>query len=176
MITRTTRAVAAVALILLMVLTGCSSSPEQPDAPGVDDHTQAPGPQDSVIADVATSWLTAVYSWQPAADRSPTDALIRARRWATGPLADPNPPRVSTRPDPQWEAWRSSGDVITATIDDLDVISTGMTATTSARVSQVAMHADGDSSPIPRLKVTVSLKKLESGHWKVTDYRALPAN
>lgn len=171
----TRRTLAALALTIMVVLAGCSS-PDPDPGNGADDHTGTPGPQNSVLADVVTSWLTAVYSWQPGSDRSPTDALIRARQWATGTLADPDPPRVSTRPDPQWQAWRSSGDVVTATIDDLDVIKQSpITATASARVSQIALHTDGDSTPLPKLTVTVSLKQLESGDWKVTDYRELPA-
>lgn len=173
--TRRMLALAAVSLAAVMVLAGCSSS--EPEKPGRDNHSGTPGPQNTGISEVTTSWLSAVYSWQPVTDRSPTDALIRARQWATGTLADPNPPRVRTRANPEWQAWATSGDVITATIDQLEVIKlTPVTATASARVSQVALHEDGDSTPLPKLKVTVSLKQLESGHWKVADYRELPAN
>lgn len=165
--------------VLATGCTGDENADRQNSHSGRDVHSTAPGPQptDQDPGQVATAWLQIVYAWEPVTDTSPTDALIRARALATGTLAAEQPPTATVRNTlPQWSAWRSSGDIITATVADPDVTTVDDTnAVVRATVTQTVLHSDGDTTPWEKLEVTVTLQKTLAGLWKVSDSRQVPA-
>ncbi|MFZ2512748.1 MAG: hypothetical protein WAW85_16840 [Gordonia sp. (in: high G+C Gram-positive bacteria)] len=171
------RTLLAVLALLAIGLSAACGSPDE-GLSGHDDHTGVPGPETVTPEQVSERWLSTVYSWRPVTDSSPTDALVRGRDLATGVLAEPNPPRVSLANPawPQWDSWRAGKDIITARVSAVSTQPIGShTAQVSALVEQTVLHTDGESTPLQTLEVTVTVLQLESGLWRVSDYRSVPA-
>lgn len=173
------RAVPVVALVL-MVVVGCTADGGDRDGShSHDDHSHELGPDmASPAEDVAAAWLQTIYAWEPVSDESPTDALIRGRKWAAGALADPGPVVGEVRSTvPEWDAWRRSKDTLSASVSNIDVVAvTAHRAVVTAVVTQSVLHSDGDLTPFDKLDVTVTLEKSDQNQWKVLDYRQLPSS
>jgi hypothetical protein len=52
-----------------------------------------------------------------------------------------------------------------------DPVISGNTATTTAQLKQVVLHADGDSTPYMTMTATVTLSQDSDGVWRVSNYQ-----
>lgn len=117
------------AIVLIAALAGCSGSDNttEPAHGHGDDHgehySSPPGlPDRAEPIGVFTTTVTTMFSWQPAADTSPTDALRRTRATLTGQALDSADSTATVRPSAQWGAWKQSLDVITARVEGASAV------------------------------------------------------
>ncbi|MBW4781983.1 hypothetical protein O4160_15170 [Rhodococcus sp. IEGM 1401] len=124
-------------------------------------------------AGVATSVMSGVYTWQPAVQDSPWEALHEQRDNLTGPMATAAAARPIPAPQPmsEWSAWSRSSDIVTAitTLDGEPSIGTGK-ATVPVVISQTVQHTSGEITPYTAYTATVDLERTDHG-WKVANYR-----
>ncbi|MGW5440475.1 hypothetical protein [Nocardia asteroides] len=167
-------AIAAVCAIVLVVL-GRDDDPADHGHLGGDGHAHVEGPTPSgADAASATKYaLTAMFSWRPVEDVSTGQGLARAKPWLAEPLlgqADA-PPATGLRPIPQWAGWRTSADVVTATvvIDEVGAVEGG-DRRVLATVTQTVLHADGSSTPYSVMHVAAAVVQTPDG-WRLSNYR-----
>lgn len=142
--------------------------------PGDADHDlRGPQPEGAAPQLAAEQALTAMFSWQPAADATSGAALTRARAWLTGELARAasGAPASGVREPPQWSAWRRSEDVISASAR-ADVVSDCRAdqCTVTTTVTQIVLHRDGTTTPYRTLTISAFTASTEHG-WRLADYR-----
>ncbi len=179
---RSVAAALAAAATLAVMLAGCStgdpgSSPAHAPSAGSDHGHAVSGPPDPATADptvVAAQALSMMFTWQPVTDPSSGEAVRRAAPWLGGDLAAAASSTLTAtpeRPDPSWESWRRSGDVVTATadVDDGHIPDTTSTAQRLITVRQKTLHADGDTTPLTPMRVQATLTRTDHG-WRLTDY------
>lgn len=175
--TATTSLIAAVFVVLaLLGITACGSGDdEQPhtDHEHGEHYTAPPGLVDAQAPSGAlTKALSAIYSWEPVTDDSPTEALRRAAPHLTGDaLRSAQAPNASgVRTSAEWAGWRSSGDLITSRVDSAQAtITSPGKAFGRATVTQTVLHLDGGSTPYSSFTVTAQLRQVE-GIWKLATY------
>ncbi|CAM3285776.1 hypothetical protein WIMU106979_24765 [Williamsia muralis] len=173
---RSTALAAVIAVLALLAITACGS--------GDDEHTHADhehgehytAPPGLVDADAPSGALTralsAIYSWEPVTDDSPTEALRRAAPHLTGDaLRSAQAPDASgVRTSAEWAGWRASGDLITARVTDAQATLTGPgKAFGRATVTQTVLHVNGGSTPYSSFTVTAQLRQVED-IWKLATY------
>ena len=166
---RIRRAATALAVVLTLATAAACSESDPPTAH--DDYgTVTPGVPDAGSVDqVFTQALSTIYSWQPTSDRSPTDALIRAKGFLTGDALRAAESDGVVRPSAEWGAWARSGDVVTVAIANAHTIDrVGGAATGSAVVTQTVLHRDGSTTPYATFTVTAELR--DQGGWKLATY------
>ena len=137
-----------------------------------DDYgTVVPGVPDRGSAEsILTQTLSTIYSWQPGSDRSPTDALIRAKQFLTGAALSAAEVTSTVRASAEWGAWDRSGDVITAVVTRAQAIPRANgEAIGTAVVMQTVMHRDGGTTPYRTFTATTELRQ-EDGNWKLATY------
>jgi len=146
-----------------------------------DSDTPLPGTDAGIAIDptatdpagVATSVMSGVYTWQPAVQDSPWEALHEQQAHLTGPMAT----AAAARPDPQpqpmseWSAWSRSSDIVTAVTTVDGEPSTGTDkATVPVIISQTVQHTSGEITPYTTYTATVDLQRTDDT-WKVSNYR-----
>ncbi|AFR51519.1 MULTISPECIES: hypothetical protein [Gordonia] len=164
------------AIVLIAALAGCSGSDDTAEpAHGHDDHgehySSPPGlPDRDEPIGVFTTTVTTMFSWQPATDTSPTDALRRTRATLTGQaLASADSP-ATVRPSAQWGAWKHSLDVITARVEGASaVLISPQKASAHGTVTQTVLGIDATVTSYRKFAVTAELVRID-GHWKVATY------
>lgn len=166
---------AVFAIVLIAALAGCSGTDTTDPAHGHDDHgehySSPPGlPDRAEPIGVFTTTVTTMFSWQPATDTSPTDALRRTRATLTGQaLASADSP-ATVRPSAQWGAWKHSLDVITARVDNASaVLISPQKASAHGTVTQTVLGIDATVTSYRKFTVTAELVHID-GHWKVATY------
>ncbi|QGP90658.1 hypothetical protein GKZ92_23415 (plasmid) [Gordonia sp. 135] len=167
---------AVIAIVLIAALAGCSGTDDTTEhAHGHDDHgehySSPPGlPDRAEPIGVFTTTVTTMFSWQPATDTSPTDALRRTRATLTGQaLASADSP-ATVRPSAQWGAWKQSLDVITARVDNASaVLISPQKASAHGTVTQTVLGIDATVTSYRKFTVTAELVRID-GHWKVATY------
>ncbi len=172
----TTVAVTVLTVLALLGITACGSGDDHPphtDHEHGEHYTAPPGLVDAQAPSGAlTKALSAIYSWEPVTDDSPTDALRRAAPHLTGDaLRSAQAPNASgVRTSAEWAGWRSSGDLITARVTDAQATLTSPgTAFGRATVTQTVLHLDGGSTPYSSFTVTAQLRQVQ-GTWKLATY------
>lgn len=172
--------VIAIAAVVVFVFRG----PDTPPPPGTDAGiTIDPSATDPV--GVATSVMSGVYTWQPAVQDSPWDALHAQHDNLTGPMATAaaTPPDTTPQPIPEWSAWARSGDVVTAVArPDTSVYADGTAtemdgdnqATVALVIDRVVQHRSGEITPFTGYTGAVDLEHTDDG-WKVANYRLVSA-
>jgi Mce-associated membrane protein len=170
-----------IALLMLywavLGLAACSSTHDDEQPHPEHDHgehyTSPPGVVDATAPAAAlTRALSAIFSWEPVTDTSPTDALRRATPHLTGDAlrSAQTPEARSVRTSPEWAGWRTSGDLITARVDSAQATITGPgEAFGRATISQSVLHLGGGSTPYRSFTVTAQLRQIE-GNWKLATY------
>lgn len=170
--------VLATAVALIMAIAGCTSTstdsePSATDHDHLHEHYSAPpGLPTGETATALTTALSAMFSWEPVTDDSPTDALRRATPHLTGEaLKSAQAPAVrGVRSSAEWAGWRASGDLITARVSDAQAAITGPgKAFGRASVTQTVLHLNGGSTPYRSFTVTVQLRQ-DKDVWKLAAY------
>lgn len=173
----TTFAVAMLTVLALLGITACGSSDDEHTHADHHEHgehyTSPPGIVDADAPSGAlTRALSAIYSWEPVTDDSPTEALRRAAPHLTGDaLRSAQAPDASgVRTSAEWAGWRTSGDLITARVTDAQATLTSPgKAFGRANVTQTVLHVNGGSTPYRSFTVTAQLRQVE-GTWKLATY------
>ncbi|MCW4356161.1 hypothetical protein ONR57_22910 [Hoyosella sp. YIM 151337] len=172
------RGQAAVLIGLIAVTAACGRS-EPADGPipeGTDAHAEI-SPVEASPQPVARAAMQTILSWQPATDASKTDALRRAQQWLSGELLDaaltPDPDSA-LRPDPHWEAWKQSSDVVTArcdtATDGVAIPDGARTVVVDVQCTQTVLHTSGQSTPLTPETWRTTLTETSDG-WRLTSYR-----
>lgn len=165
------------AIVLIAALAGCSGSDNttEPAHGHGDDHgehySSPPGlPDRAEPIGVFTTTVTTMFSWQPAADTSPTDALRRTRATLTGQALDSADSTATVRPSAQWGAWKQSLDVITARVEGASaVLISPDKASARGTVIQTVLGIDATVTSFRKFTVTADLVRVD-GQWKVATY------
>ena len=175
---RTSRPASAAAAIAAaaVVLVGCGSSDGEQH--GTDDHTQIdPAAPQVLDADgTAETSMQVILSWQPTTDAGKTDALRRATPWLGGDLLEvvDRPAATGLRPDRDWEAWKSSGDVLTAACaraDSTPAAPAGMrTLVIDVTCTQQVLYTTKTSTRLTPETWRTTVTRTDDG-WRLTDYR-----
>ena len=172
--TRTTRFAAALALFA-GILAACATDPDQPTSP-TPSHSEhynsgEPGPVAATSpVGVFTSAVTTIFSWQPATDASPTDALRRARAELTGEALASANSEATVRPSAQWQGWASAQDVVLARVDKVTAVTvTADRAVGRGTVVQTMLGVDGAITPYRTFDATADLIRVD-GTWKLATY------
>lgn len=136
-------------------------------------------------AGVATAVMSGVYTWQPAVQDSPWEALHAQRDHLTGSMATAaaTPPDPAPQPIPEWSAWARSGDIVTALAKpDTSIYANGTAtemdgdnqATVAVTIDRVVQHNSGEITPFTGYTGAVDLERTDDG-WKVSNYRLVSA-
>ena len=163
------------AIVLIAALAGCSGSDDTTEPAHDHDHgehySSPPGlPERAEPIGVFTTTVTTMFSWQPATDTSPTDALRRTRATLTGQALDSADSTATVRPSAQWGAWKHSLDVITARVDNASaVLISPQKASAHGTVTQTVLGIDATVTSYRKFTVTAELVRID-GHWKVATY------
>ena len=132
-------------------------------------------------AGVATAVMSGVYTWQPAVQDSPWEALHAQRDNLAGSMATAaaTPPDPAPQPIPEWSAWARSGDIVTAlAAPDTSIYTNGTAteidgdnqATVAITIDRVVQHRSGAITPFTGYTGAVDLERTDDG-WKVSNYR-----
>lgn len=101
-------------------------TPVQPAHDATDHITEDPYAPNERIEHTAERVIAEMYSFSPAEDSSPRDAMVRGQRYMTGDLLDASERDVEEqRLSASWTGWAESGDYVT----------TATTATTTEMMS-----------------------------------------
>jgi Mce-associated membrane protein len=167
--------VAVLAIVLIAALAGCSGSDDTAEPAHDHDHGEhystPPGlPDRAEPIGVFTTTVTTMFSWQPATDTSPTDALRRTRATLTGQALASADSSATVRPSAQWGAWKQSLDVITARVDNASaVLISPDKASARGTVIQTVLGIDATVTSFRKFTVTADLVRVD-GQWKVATY------
>ncbi|OAK53802.1 hypothetical protein [Rhodococcoides kyotonense] len=159
---------AAIAVLVVLTFGGT----DRPDPPGTDAGYSI-SPIGTGPADVAVAVMSGVFTWQPAIQDSPWNALHAQHDRLTGPMAiaAEHPPTPAPKPLPEWAAWARSGDTITAVVrPDSEPVVNGNTAAVLVTIAQTVLHANGESTPYFTYTATVDVEQ-RSDEWRVANYR-----
>lgn len=174
---RTVRVVsAAVCAIAALTLTGCSTGSGLPDGSDVHVVIDPLDPQTLDADTTATTAMSTILTWQPSRDGSKSDALARARRWLGGDLATTidSGATAQVRPDPDWQGWADSKDVVTATCvraDSTSAAPEGMrTLIIDVECTQTVLHTSGRTTRITPQTWRTTITRTDNG-WRLTEYR-----
>ncbi|MFT4398107.1 hypothetical protein ACLTEW_24590 [Gordonia lacunae] len=163
------------AIVLIAALAGCSGSDDTTEPAHDHDHgehySSPPGlPDRAEPIGVFTTTVTTMFSWQPATDTSPTDALRRTRATLTGQALDSANSSATVRPSAQWGAWKQSLDVITARVEGASaVLISPDKASARGTVIQTVLGIDATVTSFGKFTVTADLVRVD-GQWKVATY------
>ncbi|SDT92678.1 hypothetical protein [Gordonia westfalica] len=163
------------AIVLIAALAGCSSSDDTTEPAHDHDHgehySSPPGLPDRVEPiGVFTTTVTTMFSWQPATDTSPTDALRRTRATLTGQALASADSSAAVRPSAQWGAWKQSLDVVTARVEGASaVLISPDKASARGTVIQTVLGIDATVTSFRKFTVTAELVRVD-GQWKVATY------
>ncbi|WP_052057163.1 hypothetical protein [Rhodococcoides fascians] len=166
------------------VIVFLSRGSDTPPPPGTDAGI-AIDPSATDPVGVATSVMSGVYTWQPAVQDSPWDALHAQHDNLTGSMATAatTPPDPAPQPIPEWSAWARSGDVVTAVArPDTSVYADGTAAemdgddkaTVAVVIDRVVQHRSGEITPFTGYTGAVDVELTADG-WKVANYRLVSA-
>ena len=164
-----------IAIVLIAALAGCSGSDDTTEPAHDHDHGEhystPPGlPDRAEPIGVFTTTVTTMFSWQPATDTSPTDALRRTRATLTGQALASADSSATVRPSAQWGAWKQSLDVITARVDNASaVLISPDKASARGTVIQTVLGIDATVTSFRKFTVTAALVRVD-GQWKVATY------
>ena len=172
--------VVAIAAVIVFVFRGSDTPPPPGTDAGIAIDPSATDP-----VGVATAVMSAVYTWQPAVQDSPWDALHAQRDNVTGSMATAatTPPDPAPQPIPEWPAWARSGDVVTAVArPDTSVYADGTAAemdgdnqaTVAVVIDRVVQHRSGEITPFTGYTGAVDVELTDDG-WKVANYRLVSA-
>ncbi|MDV3357183.1 hypothetical protein [Dietzia sp. IN118] len=154
-----------VTLVVVMLRTGG-------DEPGTDAHHVHAEPTETAEG-AARAAMRQIFTWRPAEQAGPWDALHAAADTLTGPLAEAAAERPASEPLPrQWAAWAASGDVVVGAVELASdpVDPHAPRAEVRLILRQVVQHADGDTTPLPEMAAQVVV--VREGHtWKAAQYR-----
>lgn len=144
------------------------------------DHDHAitdPFAPENANIDAATEQaFRTMFTWQPVSDSSPGDAVLRAQPWLGGKLAAASGRDTDVRPPSDWQAWKRSGDLVSATAAVTDTISTtGTRAVRHVAVVQSVMRPTGDTTAYATFTVRAELSHANNG-WRVTTFTVLPGD
>lgn len=156
--------------------TGPAQSTTSSDHGSDHDHAIADplAPDSADIDATAEQALRTMFTWQPVSDTSPGDAVLRAQPWLGGQLAGASGRDTSVRPPPDWQAWKRSGDLVSATAAVIDSLSTSdTTAVRTVEVTQNVLRPTGDTARYATFTARAELARTENG-WRVTGYTVLP--
>lgn len=160
--------VVAVAALTVFLFRGSESLPPPGTDAGIAIDPSATDP-----AGVAASVMSGVFTWQPAVQDSPWEALHSQQGSLAGQMATAAaaPPSPLPQAMPEWSAWSRSGDVVTAVtkLDGEPTIESD-TATVPVIISQTVQHISGEITPYTTYTATVVLEK-QSDAWQVANYR-----
>ncbi|MAU83111.1 MAG: hypothetical protein CME34_14845 [Gordonia sp.] len=163
------------AIVLIAALAGCSGSDDTTEPAHDHDHgehySSPPGlPDRAEPIGVFTTTVTTMFSWQPATDTSPTDALRRTRATLTGQALDSANSSATVRPSAQWGAWKQSLDVVTARVEGASaVVISPDKASARGTVIQTVLGIDATVTSFRKFTVTADLVRVD-GQWKVATY------
>lgn len=167
--------VLVVAITAVLVVT-LRNGPDATEGAATDAHVHLDEDRGSNPTDVAESALAAMFSWQPATDPTPAAAVTRAQAWLGGQLAADavQPPATAIRPLPQWAGWRESGDIITATAQSGEAITTAATRQVlDVALTQTVLHRDGSTTPYSAYQIRAVVESATGG-WRLTEYNLAP--
>lgn len=89
-------------------------TPVQPAHDATDHITEDPYAPNERIEHTAERVIAEMYSFSPAEDSSPRDAMVRGQRYMTGDLLDASERDVEEqRLSASWTGWAESGDYVT---------------------------------------------------------------
>ncbi|MGV9865714.1 hypothetical protein [Rhodococcus koreensis] len=167
--------VAAVAVVLIVAT---NEGSETDAGSGHDDHThvETEDPANAEPATVAERALAAMFSWQPVTDPSPGAAVTRALPWLGGDLAAQaqRPPATGIRPLPQWQPWKESGDIVSATAEaSAPILTTAGRQVLPVTLTQTVLHGDGSTTPYATHQVRAVVDRTDTG-WRLTEYNLAP--
>ncbi len=172
----TTTLVVVFTVLALIGITACGAGSDElahTEHEHGEHYTAPPGIVDADAPSGAlTRALSAIFSWEPVTDDSPTDALRRAAPHLTGDAlrSAQAPDARGVRTSAEWAGWRASGDLITARVDSAQAtITSPGKAFGRATVTQTVLHLDGGSTPYSSFTVTAQLRQVE-GTWKLATY------
>ncbi len=165
-----------IAAVIVFLARGSDTPPPAGTDAGIAIDPSATDP-----AGVATAVMSGVYTWQPAVQDSPWEALHAQRDHLTGPMATAatTPPDPAPQPIPEWSAWARSGDIVTAlATPDTSIYSNGTAtevdgdnqATVAITIDRVVQHSSGEITPFTGYTGAVDLERTDDG-WKVSNYR-----
>lgn len=158
----------AIAAVIVFFSRGSDTPPPAGTDAGIAIDPSATDP-----AGVATAVMSGVYTWQPAVQDSPWEALHAQRDHLTGPMATAatTPPDPAPQPIPEWSAWARSGDIVTALAKvDNDFADATETVVVPVTISQTVQHTSGEITPYTTYTATVDVERTDDG-WKVANYR-----
>ena len=172
--------VVAIAALIVFVFRGSDTPPPPGTDAGIAIDPSATDP-----VGVATSVMSGGFTWQPAVQDSPWDALHAQRDNLTGSMATAaaTPPDPAPQPIPEWSAWARSGDVVTAVArPDTSIYADGTAAemdgdnqaTVAVVIDRVVQHRSGEITPFTSYTGAVDLERTDDG-WKVANYRLVSA-
>lgn len=170
---RARRGLAAVVVAVSLVLSGCGSGGGgEADVPaGADDHVVI-DPVAFDPAPAATSVLTTLLSWTPAAQSGPLDIPVDAAdRLLAGGLRDQaTHPRTASgvlAKPAGWDGWAGAGAQVRAIVPEVvvrDDPADDSARLVDATVEQTVAYPDGSRSDLARMRVTVHLVSV-GGRW-----------
>ena len=171
-----TLAVPAVAVAVLVSLAVWAwHSRGQTELTGTDTHEHLDDPTANA-GTAAESIMVALYTWDPAVESSPWDAMNRSADRLTGRLARAAAVRPSPDPaPPQWAAWAASGDRIVggAQVSAAQNVDGGDRVTVPVVISQTVMHSDGATTPRESMTADVDMVR-DDGVWKAEFFQFRP--
>lgn len=148
-------------------LGACGRSDDAKSPPTADDHVHDGGLPAGTPETAWTEALTTMYSWEPAVDRSPTAALVRAEKYLTGAaLADAKSPST-VRPSAQWSSWAADRAIVTAVVLEPQAVDRGDgTRAARATVKQFVQPESGAATNYRSFIASATLTKV-GGDWKI---------
>ncbi|WP_168546482.1 hypothetical protein [Tsukamurella spumae] len=139
-----------------------------------DGHDHGGGVAVGDARQVASSVLTTMYSWEPATDRSPADAAVRALPRLTGEAKASVEKRSGpVRPIALWSTWAAEKTLVTATVPadamvSVPITTNPRTTTLRAIVTQILQPTTGAPSAYATFAVRVTLEQVDA-EWLVSN-------
>lgn len=168
-------AVAAIVIVGLAVTSWIYSAVNSGDDAAVGEHHDGGGIDMADARSAASSALSTMYSWTPATDRSPADALERALPQLTGTARMQAQERTGpVRPIAHWSRWAQEKTIVTATVPtdtmtDVPIGTSPHSTTVRAKVTQFLQPVDAAPSTYAKFTVRVSLERSGS-QWLVSKF------
>lgn len=158
---------ALIVVALGVGLGACGRSDDAKSPPTAEDHVHDGGLPAGTPETAWTEALTTIYSWEPAVDRSPTAALVRAEKYLTGAaLADAKSPST-VGPSAQWSTWAADRAIVTAVVLEPQAIDRGDgTRAARATVKQFVQPVSGAATNYRSFIASASLAQVDD-EWKI---------
>lgn len=146
--------------------------PTSTPTPGTPSNPTDQSHEEQTAEDSAQKGLTAIFTWYPAADSSPTVGYQRAREWVTDALAQRMGTQATTARGPglQWEQWAAAGTQVIAT--DVRLECSGCPPDTDMQIQRVATIqqaaiTDGETESVtPKTVVWITMVK-QGDRWLI---------